>query len=67
MCQTSFLWILFYPFGFFSNCISSCYAASLSALFKHIGTVEEPSTDELIREKVLSFVRDKVRRLPKAM
>ncbi|KAL3576149.1 hypothetical protein D5086_021432 [Populus alba] len=34
--------------------------ASLSALFKHIGTVEEPSTDELIREKVLSFVRDKV-------
>ncbi|KAF9672416.1 hypothetical protein SADUNF_Sadunf11G0039400 [Salix dunnii] len=34
--------------------------ASLSALFKHIGTVEEPSTDELIRDKVLSFVRDKV-------
>ncbi|KAB5560664.1 hypothetical protein DKX38_005621 [Salix brachista] len=44
----------------FSKSISSCHAASLSALFKHIGTVEEPSTDELIREKVLSFVRDKV-------
>jgi hypothetical protein len=58
----------FFPFWFFLKCIySSCYAASLSALFKHIGTVEEPSTDELIREKVLSFVRDKVRRLPKAM
>ncbi|XP_038688939.1 apoptosis inhibitor 5-like protein API5 [Tripterygium wilfordii] len=34
--------------------------ASLSALFKHIGSVDEPSTDEFIREKVLSFIRDKV-------
>lgn len=34
--------------------------ASLTALFKHIGTVDEPSTDESIREKVLSFIRDKV-------
>lgn len=38
-------------------------AASLTALFKHIGSVDEPSTDEVIREKVLSFIRDKVRRL----
>ncbi|XP_020994705.1 apoptosis inhibitor 5-like protein API5 [Arachis duranensis] len=34
--------------------------ASLTALFKHIGSVEEPSTDEVIREKVINFVRDKV-------
>ncbi|KAF4388850.1 hypothetical protein F8388_019029 [Cannabis sativa] len=34
--------------------------ASLTALFKHIGSVDEPSTDEFIREKVLSFIRDKV-------
>ncbi|GMY37631.1 apoptosis inhibitor 5-like protein API5 [Fagus crenata] len=34
--------------------------ASLTALFKHIGSVDEPSTDETIREKVLSFIRDKV-------
>ncbi|KAL5576638.1 hypothetical protein UlMin_018337 [Ulmus minor] len=34
--------------------------ASLTALFKHIGCVDEPSTDEFIREKVLSFIRDKV-------
>ncbi|EXB88545.1 hypothetical protein L484_008864 [Morus notabilis] len=33
--------------------------ASLTALFKHIGSVDEPSTDEFIREKVLSFIRDK--------
>ncbi|MED6155183.1 Apoptosis inhibitor 5 [Stylosanthes scabra] len=32
----------------------------LTALFKHIGSVEEPSTDEAIREKVINFVRDKV-------
>ena len=36
-------------------------AASLTALFKHIGSVDEPTTDEVIREKVLSFIRDKVR------
>lgn len=35
-------------------------AASLTALFKHIGSVDEPSTDEFIREKVLTFIRDKV-------
>ncbi|KAL0542773.1 hypothetical protein IC582_017850 [Cucumis melo] len=34
--------------------------ASLSALFKHIGSVDEPTTDEVIREKVLSFIREKV-------
>ncbi|KAJ8761434.1 hypothetical protein K2173_001565 [Erythroxylum novogranatense] len=34
--------------------------ASLTALFKHIGTADEPSTDEFIREKVLTFIRDKV-------
>lgn len=34
--------------------------ASLTALFKHIGSVEEPSTDDTIREKVINFVRDKV-------
>ncbi|XP_021846027.1 apoptosis inhibitor 5-like protein API5 [Spinacia oleracea] len=33
--------------------------ASLSALFKHIESIEE-STDENIREKVLAFIRDKV-------
>ena len=37
-------------------------AASLTALFKHIGSVEEPSTDDVIREKVINFVRDKVSR-----
>ncbi|GAV87907.1 API5 domain-containing protein [Cephalotus follicularis] len=34
--------------------------ASLTALFKHIASVDEPTTDEFIREKVLSFIRDKV-------
>ncbi|XP_042508084.1 apoptosis inhibitor 5-like protein API5 isoform X2 [Macadamia integrifolia] len=34
--------------------------ASLTALFKHIESSDEPSTDESIREKVLNFVRDKV-------
>lgn len=38
-------------------------AASLTALFKHIGSVDEPSTDEVIRDKVLSFIRDKARLL----
>ncbi|ONI10602.1 hypothetical protein PRUPE_4G056400 [Prunus persica] len=33
---------------------------SLTALFKHIGSVDEPSTDEFIREKVLTFIREKV-------
>ena len=31
-------------------------AASLMALFKHIGNVEEPSTDDVIHEKVINFV-----------
>ncbi|KAM7263542.1 hypothetical protein ACFE04_001225 [Oxalis oulophora] len=34
--------------------------ASLTALFKHIISADEPSSDELFREKVLSFIRDKV-------
>ncbi|XP_054778743.1 apoptosis inhibitor 5-like protein API5 [Prosopis cineraria] len=34
--------------------------ASLTTLFKHIGSVEELSTDDVIREKVINFVRDKV-------
>ncbi|KAL9684864.1 hypothetical protein QQ045_022306 [Rhodiola kirilowii] len=34
--------------------------ASLTALFKRVGSVEEPNTDETVREKVLSFIRDKV-------
>ncbi|KAF7803364.1 putative pre-mRNA-splicing factor ATP-dependent RNA helicase DEAH9 [Senna tora] len=34
--------------------------ASLTALFKHIGSVEELSTDDVIREKVINFVKDKV-------
>ena len=37
------------------------HVASLTGLFKHIGCVDEPSSDETIREKVLSFIRDKVR------
>ncbi|RVW37985.1 Apoptosis inhibitor 5-like protein API5 [Vitis vinifera] len=36
------------------------YAASLTGLFKHIMTVDDPSTDENLREKVLNFIRDKV-------
>ncbi|KAK7832229.1 apoptosis inhibitor 5-like protein api5 [Quercus suber] len=36
------------------------HVASLTGLFKHIGCVDEPSSDETIREKVLSFIRDKV-------
>ncbi|RVW42966.1 Apoptosis inhibitor 5-like protein API5 [Vitis vinifera] len=38
----------------------SLMGASLTSLFKHIGSSEEPCTDEIIREKVLCFVRDKV-------
>ncbi|PKI72740.1 hypothetical protein CRG98_006825 [Punica granatum] len=34
--------------------------ASLTTLFGRIANVDEPSTDELIREKILSFIRDKV-------
>ncbi|PRQ58750.1 putative proteasome, subunit alpha/beta, apoptosis inhibitory 5, armadillo-like helical [Rosa chinensis] len=34
--------------------------ASFTALFKHIGTVDDPSQDDVIREKFLSFIRDKV-------
>lgn len=37
-------------------------AASLTTLFKHIrGNVEEQNSDDLSREKVINFVRDKVR------
>lgn len=41
-------------------------AASLTALFKHIGSTDDRSAEDLtacesIREKVLSFIRDKVR------
>lgn len=40
-------------------------AASLTALFKHIGTIEDQSAEDLstwdsIRKKVLLFLRDKV-------
>ncbi|KAI7999790.1 Apoptosis inhibitor 5-like protein API5 [Camellia lanceoleosa] len=34
--------------------------ASLTALFKHIESVDEPSTDENLRERTLCFIRDKV-------
>ncbi|KAF5183791.1 Apoptosis inhibitor 5-like protein api5 [Thalictrum thalictroides] len=34
--------------------------ASLTALFKHIESSDEPIPDETIREKVLNFIRDKV-------
>ncbi|MBA0599009.1 hypothetical protein Gorai_005249, partial [Gossypium raimondii] len=33
---------------------------SLTALFKHIWNVEDPSQDDTIRDKVLCFIRDKV-------
>ncbi|KAF8408994.1 hypothetical protein HHK36_005065 [Tetracentron sinense] len=39
---------------------SSQKLASLTALFKHIESTDEPSTDESIRERVLSFIKDKV-------
>lgn len=34
--------------------------ASLTVLFKHVGSVGEPSTDEAFRGKVLGFIKDKV-------
>ncbi|KAL6992441.1 Apoptosis inhibitor 5 [Sarracenia purpurea var. burkii] len=34
--------------------------ASLSALFKHIESIDEPSPDENLRERTLFFIRDKV-------
>uniref|UniRef100_A0A5B7B0X5 Putative apoptosis inhibitor 5 isoform X1 n=1 Tax=Davidia involucrata TaxID=16924 RepID=A0A5B7B0X5_DAVIN len=34
--------------------------ASLTALFKHIESVDYPSTDENLRERTLGFIRDKV-------
>ncbi|XP_071930547.1 apoptosis inhibitor 5-like protein API5 isoform X1 [Coffea arabica] len=34
--------------------------ASLTALFKHIESVDEQMTDENLRERTLSFIRDKV-------
>ncbi|KAL1817904.1 hypothetical protein DCAR_0522403 [Daucus carota subsp. sativus] len=33
---------------------------SITVLFKHVGSAEEPGSDETIREKVLCFIRDKV-------
>ena len=36
-------------------------AESLTALFKHIWNVEDPSQDDTIRDKVLCFIRDKVK------
>ncbi|KAL5730243.1 hypothetical protein ACHQM5_003088 [Ranunculus cassubicifolius] len=45
-------------FFFFSQ--KMFFAASLSALFKHIESSDEPVADETLREKVLSFIRDKV-------
>lgn len=51
----------FFPYSIVVN------AASLTALFKHVGSVEEPSTDDVIRdvirEKVIHFLRDKVRNM----
>ncbi|RVX03870.1 Apoptosis inhibitor 5-like protein API5 [Vitis vinifera] len=44
----------------FQHLSRSLMGASLTSLFKHIGSSEEPCTDEIIREKVLCFVRDKV-------
>lgn len=35
-------------------------AASLSALFGRIANVDEPSADDLIREKILNYIKDKV-------
>lgn len=55
--------------SFFYNCSFWFYpcwldclvnAESLTALFKHIWNVEEPSQDDTIRDKVLCFIRDKV-------
>ncbi|XP_052202202.1 apoptosis inhibitor 5-like protein API5 [Diospyros lotus] len=34
--------------------------AALTALFKHLESVDEPSTDENLRERTLCFIRDKV-------
>ncbi|XP_059670117.1 apoptosis inhibitor 5-like protein API5 isoform X2 [Cornus florida] len=34
--------------------------ASLTALFKHIESVDEPGTDENLRERTLIFIKDKV-------
>ncbi|KAJ0589689.1 putative apoptosis inhibitory 5 [Helianthus annuus] len=34
--------------------------ASLTALFKHIESVDEPATDDNLRERTLIFIRDKV-------
>ncbi|KAI4368142.1 hypothetical protein MLD38_016734 [Melastoma candidum] len=34
--------------------------ASLSALFARIANADEPTADELIREKILNFIRDKI-------
>lgn len=42
-------------------CVHVYVAASITVLFKHVGSAEEPGSDESIREKVIHFIRDKVR------
>lgn len=36
------------------------FTASLTTLFKHVETVDEQLTDENLRERTLSFIKDKV-------
>jgi len=48
-------------FGFFTYSSIIANAASLKALFKHVTSGMEPYTDDVIREKVMNFLRDKVR------
>lgn len=46
------------------SCVAEHFggAVSLSALFRHIWTVDEQNGDDFIRDKVLDFLRDKVRK-----
>lgn len=50
----------------FLKLLSMFPAASLTALFKHIGSTDDRNAEDLnawesLREKVLCFIRDKVR------
>lgn len=36
------------------------FSATLTALFKHVESVDEQMTDENLRERTLFFIRDKV-------
>jgi len=46
----------------YSSIIAIANAASLKALFKHVTSgMIEPNTDDVIREKVMNFLKDKVR------